>query len=153
MKNNWRKNQPWGPVAMLVNVGDSLLKDSPTRRILSFCSEHCFYCLCAIHKHHPTKTWIWWLTSAHSEPVYIVIYSAVCVQWNYNCHPSRPIAFVIKRWPAYAGPTTTYGGPLQGRSHDFEEGGATTTKEGAKATPLINDVIFNSWAWPNLLFA
>ena len=55
---------------------------------------------------------------------------------------------------------------VQGRSQDFEEGGATTTKEGAllpifsraalkfgwpEATPLINDVIINSWAWPNLL--
>ena len=56
----------------------------------------------------------------------------------------------------------------QGHSQDFEEGGAIMTKEGAKrlifsraapkfglseATPLINDVIINSWAWPNLLFA
>ena len=47
------------------------------------------------------------------------------------------------------------------------EGGATMTKEGAKrpilncaapkyglpeTTPLINDLIINSWAWPNLLF-
>ncbi len=37
------------------------------------------------------------------------------------------------------------------RSQDFEEGGAMIMKEGAKQRQ--NNVIINSWAWPNLLFA
>ena len=55
-----------------------------------------------------------------------------------------------------------------GVCQDFEEEGAIMTKEDAKcqifsraapkfgwpeATRLINDIIINSWAWPNLLIA
>ncbi len=86
-QNNLRKNQPWRPVAMLVNVGNSVLKHRATRRILSLCSEHCFHCICAIHKHSPTKT-CGWKCNVHGDNLLITFHTTLRCSSNATKTPS-----------------------------------------------------------------